>query len=418
MTANELLDLLLRLTLASSLAILAVLPLRRPLRALSGAGAAWQLWLMVPAAMLAAALPSMQVQPALVPALVGPLRIATLAAPMHALEPFSWSAVLLAAWLASAAVTAILFARAQRSFVASLGPLTPREGIWYAANAAQGPLLLGWRAPRIVVPADFEARYDAFEQVLVIEHERRHAERGDPLANAIIALLRCLFWFNPLFHMAAARCRFDQELACDADVMQRLPGRIKPYAAAMLKTQVGGADALATCHWQSSHPLKERIMNLNQTAPARARRLLGHLFIAGLLCTGAAGTVLARADTAAAGADYEVLMDMEVSLPQAAGAVRTIRMSPRLLVHEGKLFAVRTAQPEASMQGEFWISDAGNESVSVRMKLTSGDKVLGEPSILTRLGDTSAVAIGPDERKETYKVTMTVKRAAKGAPRA
>ena len=42
-----------------------------------------------------------------------------------------------------------------------------------------------------------------------------------PEANAVLTSLQCISWFNPPMHLAASRCRFDQELACDADVMAR-----------------------------------------------------------------------------------------------------------------------------------------------------------------------------------------------------
>ena len=407
MTANDLLELLLRLALASSLSILAALLLRRTVGMLFGARAAWQLWLVVPSAMLAAALPSLRVHHALVVALVPALKIGALSAPVHAPDAFSWTGVLLAAWLAGAVAAALAFAHAQRSFVASLGPLTPRGPIWYAQNAAEGPALLGLIKPKIVVPADFATRYDALEQALIIEHERRHGERGDPLANAAIALLRCLFWFNPLVHVAAARCRFDQELACDADIMQRLPGRSKAYAGAMLKTQDGSAPALTTCHWQSSHPLKERIMNLNQPAPAAARRLAGRILIAGLLCASATSAVIARADPAAPGPSYDIALRLEVG-----GAVST----PRVVARAGEQFKVLSEQPAGTMEGEFQVDDAGGGSVSVRMKLKNNNIVVGEPRILAKLGATSSVAVGGPNDKQPYKVTLTVKLAEKPAP--
>lgn len=413
MTASNLLDLLLRLTLACSAAILLALLLRRSVRAWFGAGAAWQLWLVVPAAMLAAALPSLRMEQQFVVALVPSLSIVAFAAPVP--DAFSWTGMLLAAWLCGAIGAAIVFVHAQRGFVASLGKLKLRNHLWYADNCNEGPALLGLLHPKIVVPADFNIRYDAVEQKLIIVHERRHAERYDPLANGFIALLRCAFWFNPLVHAAAARCRFDQELACDADVMQRHSGRRKAYAAAMLKTLNGGAPALSTCHWQSSHPLKVRIMNLNQEVPARSR-LLGRLLIAGLLGVSATGAVVARADTAAAGPKYEVAMNVEFKLPGTLGVVRTVRMSPRLLVDEGKLFAVRYEQPGETLGGQFWVSNAGKGKVSVRMKLKNNDKVVGEPAILADLGATSTVAGGVEEASEFYKVTVTIKLAAKPAP--
>src|SRR3954471_3807462 len=54
----EVLHLLVRVTLASSVALLLVFVLRRLLRALAGARAAYALWLLVPALVLASLLPA------------------------------------------------------------------------------------------------------------------------------------------------------------------------------------------------------------------------------------------------------------------------------------------------------------------------------------------------------------------------
>lgn len=420
MTANNLLDLLLRLTLACSASILLALLLRRPMRALFGASAAWQLWLVVPAAMLAAALPSLRVEQQFAGALVPSLSIVTYAAPVP--DAFPWTGVLLAAWLCGAIGAAIVFVRAQRGFVASLGKLKLRNHLWYADNCDQGPALLGLLHPKIVVPADFDIRYDAVERTLIIAHERRHTERRDPLANAVIALLGCVFWFNPLVHVAAARCRFDQELACDADVMQRLPGRIKAYAAAMLKTQTGGAPALATCHWQSSHPLKERIMNLNQPALATARRITGRILISVLLCTSAIGALAAHAETSvvSVGPQYQIALEMNNKYSTVVDAPgfynKPGSSSMHVLAREGEHFTVRSERPEGIMEREFWVNAAGNGKVSIKMKLKNNDSVVAEPSLLVMLGEAGAVAIGGKDDKESYKVTITVKLAAKPAP--
>ena len=59
--------------------------------------------------------------------------------------------------------------------------------------------------------------------------------------NAVVALIQCLCWFNPLVHLAARWIRFDQELACDAAVIAERPGLRRPYAEALLKTQVMAA---------------------------------------------------------------------------------------------------------------------------------------------------------------------------------
>ena len=123
-----------------------------------------------------------------------------------------------------------------------------------------------------MLPSDFTSRYTPDEQRLVIAHEQLHIERGDIPAQALATLLRCVFWFHPLVHVAAARFRFDQELACDAAVVARFPEARRSYGDAMLKTQLAGFGLPVGCHWQSSHPLKERISMLKQSPPGTRHR--------------------------------------------------------------------------------------------------------------------------------------------------
>src|SRR6185503_20979525 len=98
--------------------------------------------------------------------------------------------------------------------------------------------VVGALDPHVVVPSDFEARFDAEERVLVLAHEWAHLRRQDARVNALVALLQCAFWFNPLVHLAARAIRMDQELACDAAVIAQFPEARRRYAEAMLKTQV------------------------------------------------------------------------------------------------------------------------------------------------------------------------------------
>jgi TonB family protein len=146
--------------------------------------------------------------------------------------------------------------------------------------APLGPAVIGLWKPRLVLPSDFTRRYSPEEQALVLEHERQHLRRGDLPAQALCSLLRCLFWFNPLVHAAATRFRLDQELACDAAVLARHPDARRRYGEVMLKTQLADFGLPLGCHWQSSHPLKERIAMLKSPLPSLGRARAASALIA------------------------------------------------------------------------------------------------------------------------------------------
>lgn len=106
-------------------------------------------------------------------------------------------------------------------------------------------------------------------------------ERLDPRVNAMIALIQCASWFDPLVHLAAVLARVDQELACDATVVARHPQARRTYAQAMLKTALGTTPLPLGCRWLA-HPLEVRIGML-KAAPATPHRRAAGLCGLGVL---------------------------------------------------------------------------------------------------------------------------------------
>ena len=291
MTQAELFRWLLESTCASSAAIVLVLLLRRPLRAWFGANAAYVLWMLLPLAVLAASLP-VRVVRVVVGEAGGNVGIGAIAAaqPLDTAAPAT--AWLLLAWLAGAAVFALWQVAVQRRFRRSLGAVRMGDDGHLRAEASAGlPAVVGLRA-RIVLPVDFEARYGADERALILAHERIHLARRDVLGNALLAALRCVYWFNPLAWIAADRFRRDQELACDETVVARHPRARRVYGEAMVKTQLSAMPAPLACHWFGGHPLKERIAMLKRPVPG-SRRIFAGLAIAAVVVAGASYAVWA-----------------------------------------------------------------------------------------------------------------------------
>lgn len=285
--------------LSGSAAILLVLALRAPLRRAFGAGVAYAAWGMVPLAMLAVLLPG-DVRPALPTALAMPQ--VWVSAPQGAAETAgalpiagNWVALwVVALWSLGATTMAVVLWLQQRRYRRSLGRLSPgADGVLYAQHAQHGPLVLGAWRPRVVLPMDFAQRYPSAQAQLVLAHERMHIARGDTRHNLLLAALRCAYWFNPLLHWAAARFRFDQELACDAAVLVRHPASRRSYAEAMLQTQLDAIALPVGCHWQAGHTLRQRIGMLQRPAVSGWRRRAGIAVVAmATLCGGGAAWAL------------------------------------------------------------------------------------------------------------------------------
>lgn len=255
--ANELLAILLHVNLAAAGAILAVLAIRRVARRHLGAGFAYCLWACVPVAAVAALFPPPAARwiplPGTPRSLVGQAADAVAQAP---------AATILAVWIAGALCVALLIAVRQMRFLS------------LARRGLAGPAVAGVIAPRIVMPANAAERFTPEERAIIRAHERAHIDRKDPRTNGLIALAQCLCWFNPMVHLAAREARVDQELACDATVLTRLPGQRRRYAETLLKTQLTDSLAPLGCHWvgAKAHPLEVRIQALRLPVASDRRR--------------------------------------------------------------------------------------------------------------------------------------------------
>lgn len=269
MTGTELLPVLLETTVASSAAIVLVLLLRGPVRSWLGASAAYLLWLVLPSALLAVLLPGPSVTAVPMRAPGATVQLGEVAVAGSGVVA-AWPQWLLCAWLAGAVLMAWQLVRQQRRFLRELGALEQRsDGLWQAQSSTGLPAVVGLLWPKIVLPTGFEQRYSVREQQLVLLHERVHLRRGDIAINAALALLQCMYWFNPLLRLAQRHCREDQELSCDERVIAHTGGARRSYGEAMLKTGLAQSALPVGCHWQNHHPLKERIAMLKRPVPGK-----------------------------------------------------------------------------------------------------------------------------------------------------
>ena len=243
-----------RAEIAASLAILLVLAVRGTARRLVGAELAYRLWAVAPVAAVVAIFPSLQ----------DFAHRPTLPAADLALTAAD-GALVLRVWLTGAALTAVAM---------TLSELRFRR---LAARGRAGPAVMGVLWPRMVTPADYSDRFTPGERDLIRLHEHTHIQRGHPAANLFMAAMRALNWFNPLVHLAAAAARLDQELACDACVIEARPECRRLYGATLLKAHLASPTSPLACAWRapSRHPLETRLEMLARRPLSLALYLRG-----------------------------------------------------------------------------------------------------------------------------------------------
>ncbi len=203
----------------------------------------------------------------------------------------------------------------QSAYIKSLGTATPEilhgVAIWRSERIDVGPAVSGIIRPRIIIPFDFENWFAEREQKLVLAHEKAHLAAGDIYTNLYIAFMQCFFWFNPLIYIAARNIRNDQELACDATVIDQFPNLRRQYAETLLASQTVGRSIPVGCMWPSAskRTLRNRIANLPDGRFSIRKRKLG---IAAALVLGVASGAAAWASQPPVRIDRLGLLSFEV----------------------------------------------------------------------------------------------------------
>jgi len=268
---------LLLIPLTASLAL--VLLLRKPLRRWIGSGYTYLLWGIPPASLLAAIAPNRH-----------PISEAMLISSERSFNAPNMAGEAAQAGMVALDVLSILWATGSfccgmgmillyRRFLSRVGPISRiSTEIAIARGHLHSPALVGLWKPRILVPNDFDERFDPRQQMMVIEHERQHRRRGDHWANAVAIALQCLFWFHPLVWLAGRAFRADQEMACDARVLRIFPQWPQSYAKALipqLRPQAPG-----TCQWSAYGTLKERIEMISKVNDFQRKSITGLAVVA------------------------------------------------------------------------------------------------------------------------------------------
>ncbi len=276
--------------LATTALMLVVLAIRGPVAARFGARAAYLLWLAPALRMVMPPLPEIwspeiwstapaqQIQEAVtvMTGVSSPAGVTLVAADSSPV----WPILFIALWLGGAALFFMCHILAYRRFVrttlAGVKPFETREAITFSASPRiASPLALGIIGKAIIVPHDFNTRFNATEQRLALAHELTHHRRGDPGVNLLALAMLALHWFNPIAHIAHRAFRLDQEAACDAIVLNgATPCERQAYGSALFKAAIGPVP-IAICAMATTTTLKARLRHIIARADKPERMMTG-----------------------------------------------------------------------------------------------------------------------------------------------
>jgi beta-lactamase regulating signal transducer with metallopeptidase domain len=136
------------------------------------------------------------------------------------------------------------------------------------------PMVWGLGRPRLLWPEWLLGRMTPDCQRAVIVHELAHLRRRDHWVGWLQLAVGCAWWWNPLFRFVNTQVRRNAELACDAWVVETLPGARRAYAEALLEvSQLSSRNALPlpALGMAGGHPDFERrlIMIMRDRVPCR-----------------------------------------------------------------------------------------------------------------------------------------------------
>lgn len=287
-------SMLLHMLLSSSLGLILVLLLRKPLRRAFGAVTAFTLWGLPWLLALVPWLPAPARTWSLQPIVAALPAQAWITATDTAVQTYSW---LIALWLLGVVYGAVtltmrylhllrgchpLPSSMQQRLLAE-HPVLASHRIWLHA---QGPAVMWAARARLLLPDDFLQRHDAEARDMVLRHELTHLRRGDAWWNLLGECTLVLLWFHPLAWFALSRFHLDQELACDESVLRASPQHELCYARTLMHSS--GVDAQpAMIPWLAEPQLKERLTMISRPPCSAWRRRLGYVALTALFASSA-----------------------------------------------------------------------------------------------------------------------------------
>ncbi|MFM7604803.1 MAG: M56 family metallopeptidase [Prosthecobacter sp.] len=100
------------------------------------------------------------------------------------------------------------------------------------------PAMVGIHQPKLLLPEDWQMRFDECSLKHVVLHELLHVKQHDLLWNWGAIAVHALHWFNPLVWVAVSRFQADRELRCDAGALAILaPSERLDYGHTLLRIQ-------------------------------------------------------------------------------------------------------------------------------------------------------------------------------------
>ena len=183
------------------------------------------------------------------------------------------------------------------------------------STRADGPSVIGWLRPLILMPPATLMGLTTTQLDAVLAHELAHIRRHDYLVNIIQMVAETLLFYHPAVWWVSSRLRIERELCCDDEAV-RVSGDATAYAKALVTMAKLHVPAMAMAG--SGGPLTDRVRRLLDAGRAEPKRsaALGILALAVMFLT----ISLATADAQQKPARFEVASVRPATAPATPGS--------------------------------------------------------------------------------------------------
>ena len=144
--------------------------------------------------------------------------------------------------------------------------------LFYTDNPS-APFVTGLFQAQIYLPKKQFEHLTKQQQLYVIKHELTHIQRKDLWMQLIAEVVRTLFWFNPIVHIAWKAFRQDQELACDFKVLAQCSKQQRYEYGRILLNGLHAHALPATMAFFNNH--KQRFIMLEKHNNSKLNTILG-----------------------------------------------------------------------------------------------------------------------------------------------
>ena len=395
--------------LVTSMLMLAVLLVRRPVARHFGPSVAYALWL-IPAARFL--MPSLEgapasafeggtalqdnVRDAILAAISEPENTTSAANHMVTAPSVDYVLIGLTLWLGGAALFFIIqmirFASVRDELLFEATEIANINGVRVvASDQVAGPLAFGLFKRYIAVPQDFADIYSPVERELALAHEMAHHRSGDLFANLAAFILLCLSWFNPVAWLSWNAFRVDQEAACDARVLAGKCAEERAiYGRALARTAFDGMPTFAIA-LNSRKTIVERLRRLNMKNASTKRRLFGKVGVMAAaftvlpLTATVVPAVVAQDQTATDTKPEAVKRDVRIiRIKRDSNTVDIVgydgdNKDVTKVEHDGKIFIFRTDKKLTEDEIEKMINEAQRSGKAADAALADGARGMAEP---------------------------------------